>query len=114
MHFPSPPVPQQHNFHVIRSAGQTSPNYIDPIVRDVVNIGAPPDNVTIRFRTDNPGPWFLHCHIDWHLEIGFAMVFAEGLGQTAVANPVPGEFCFVIFLGGGIFVGLVAYGFFPL
>jgi hypothetical protein len=25
------------------------------------------DNVTIRFFTDNPGPWFFHCHIDWHL-----------------------------------------------
>jgi iron transport multicopper oxidase len=33
-----------------------------------VSIGAPGDNVTIRFQTDNPGPWFLHCHIDWHLE----------------------------------------------
>nr|QMP96875.1 laccase A precursor [Cerrena sp.] len=78
-----------HNFFVVRSAGQTEPNYVDPIIRDVVNIGAPPDNVTIRFRTDNPGPWFLHCHIDWHLEIGFAVVFAEGLGQTSAANPVP-------------------------
>ncbi|KAH9030422.1 laccase [Lactarius pseudohatsudake] len=35
------------------------------------------DNVTIRFFTDNPGPWFFHCHIDWHLEAGFAVVFAE-------------------------------------
>lgn len=27
----------------------------------------PTDLVTIRFETDNPGPWFIHCHIDWHL-----------------------------------------------
>ncbi|KAF8272718.1 multicopper oxidase-domain-containing protein [Lactarius quietus] len=46
-------------------------------VRDVVGIGNPGDNVTIRFFTDNPGPWFFHCHIDWHLGHGFAVVFAE-------------------------------------
>ena len=33
--------------------------------------------MTIRFQTDNPGPWFLHCHIDFHLEAGFAIVLAE-------------------------------------
>ncbi|KAK7682785.1 laccase, multicopper oxidase, benzenediol:oxygen oxidorectuctase [Cerrena zonata] len=78
-----------HNFHVVRSAGQTTANYVNPIVRDVVNTGASPDNVTIRFTTDNPGPWFLHCHIDWHLEAGFAVVFAEGINQTNAANPTP-------------------------
>ena len=41
---------------------------MDQIRRDVVNIGQASDNVTIRFRTDNPGPWIMHCHIDWHLE----------------------------------------------
>nr|ACZ58369.1 laccase [Cerrena sp. WR1] len=78
-----------HTFHVVRSAGQTTPNYVDPILRDTVNTGAAGDNVTIRFTTDNPGPWFLHCHIDWHLEAGFAVVFAEGLNQTNAANPTP-------------------------
>jgi iron transport multicopper oxidase len=62
----------------------------------VVSIGNSDDEVTIRFFTDNPGPWFLHCHIDWHLNMlvtllyarcwrfssqrcysGFAVVFAE-------------------------------------
>jgi hypothetical protein len=59
-----------HAFHVVRSAGNSTYNYVDPVVRDVVSIGdvATNDNVTIRFFTDNPGPWFLHCHIDWHLE----------------------------------------------
>jgi iron transport multicopper oxidase len=66
-----------HTFDVIRSAGQTTPNYINPPRRDVVSTGVAGDNVTIRFRTDNPGPWILHCHIDWHLEIGLAVVFAE-------------------------------------
>ncbi|KAG7443717.1 laccase [Guyanagaster necrorhizus] len=66
-----------HNFDVVRSAGSTVYNYVNPVRRDVVNIGTTGDNVTIRFTTDNPGPWFLHCHIDWHLQAGFAIVFAE-------------------------------------
>ncbi|EEB96442.1 hypothetical protein MPER_04426, partial [Moniliophthora perniciosa FA553] len=67
----------EHSFDVVRSAGSSTYNYVNPPRRDVVNIGGASDNVTIRFRTDNPGPWFLHCHIDWHLEGGFAIVFAE-------------------------------------
>nr|BAA28668.1 bilirubin oxidase [Trachydermella tsunodae] len=80
-----------HTFAVVRSAGSTAYNYDNPIWRDVVSTGTPAanDNVTIRFTTDNPGPWFLHCHIDFHLEAGFAVVFAEGVPQTQVANPVP-------------------------
>jgi iron transport multicopper oxidase len=57
-----------HAFYVVRSAGQSTYNYKNPPQRDVVNIGQASDNVTIRFRTDNPGPWFLHCHIDFHLQ----------------------------------------------
>lgn len=29
----------------------------------------------IRFVADNPGVWFFHCHIDWHLALGMAAVF---------------------------------------
>jgi len=66
-----------HSFSVVRSAGSDDYNYRDPVRRDTVNLGDRGDNVTIRFRTDNPGPWILHCHIDWHLERGMAIVFAE-------------------------------------
>ncbi|KZT64404.1 hypothetical protein DAEQUDRAFT_678642, partial [Daedalea quercina L-15889] len=27
--------------------------------------------------TDNPGPWTLHCQIEFHLALGFAVVLAE-------------------------------------
>ncbi|KAK7037629.1 laccase, multicopper oxidase, benzenediol:oxygen oxidorectuctase [Paramarasmius palmivorus] len=95
----------EHTFDVVRVAGSSTYNYINPVTtidtqtsanshssfqirRDVVNIGGPNDNVTIRFRTDNPGPWFLHCHIDWHLEAGFAVVFAERTSEwTTSINP---------------------------
>ncbi|CAE6430093.1 unnamed protein product, partial [Rhizoctonia solani] len=63
-----------HTFDVVQF-GNNPPNYVNPPRRDVV--GSTDAGVRIQFKTDNPGPWFLHCHIDWHLEEGFAMVFAE-------------------------------------
>nr|AIS92516.1 laccase VV-LAC6 [Volvariella volvacea] len=77
-----------HTFDVVRSAGSPTVNYVDPVRRDVVNIGDEGQNVTIRFMTDNPGPWILHCHIDWHLELGLAVVFAE---DPSSITPPPGN-----------------------
>ncbi|KAF8888052.1 laccase 3 precursor [Infundibulicybe gibba] len=80
-----------HVFDVVRSAGSSVYNYVNPVRRDVVSTGLAGDNVTIRFTTDNPGPWILHCHIDWHLEIGLAVVLAEAPNETIRApdNPPP-------------------------
>ncbi|KAI0269357.1 laccase [Gloeopeniophorella convolvens] len=78
-----------HSFYVVRSAGNSTYNFDNPVVRDVVNIGDTGDKVTIRFEADNPGPWFLHCHIDWHLSAGFAAIFAEdvpNVPSTAVIS----------------------------
>ena len=33
--------------------------------------------VVLRFVADNPGVWFFHCHIDWHLLLGLGMTFVE-------------------------------------
>ncbi|QRW09966.1 Multicopper oxidase [Ceratobasidium sp. AG-Ba] len=63
-----------HAFDVVQF-GKNAPNYVNPPRRDVV--GVTDDGVRIQFRTDNPGPWFMHCHIDWHLEEGLAVVFVE-------------------------------------
>ncbi|KAF7352053.1 Multicopper oxidase [Mycena venus] len=59
-----------HAFDIVQSASGP-PNYVNPPRRDV--IGVEQGGVIIRFRADNPGP----CHIDWHLEAGLAVVFAE-------------------------------------
>ncbi|KAK7029545.1 laccase, multicopper oxidase, benzenediol:oxygen oxidorectuctase [Paramarasmius palmivorus] len=56
-------------FDVVRVAGSDTYNYANPVRRDVVSIGGSSDNVTIRFRTDNVGPWILHCHIDFHMDL---------------------------------------------
>ncbi|KAJ4472252.1 laccase [Lentinula aciculospora] len=78
-----------HSFSVIRSAGSYEYNYVDPVRRDVVSTGAVEDNVTIRFVTDNSGPWFLHCHVDWHLNEGFAVVLAEDVADMN-SEVIPG------------------------
>nr|BAI66144.1 laccase [Pleurotus salmoneostramineus] len=79
-----------HAFHVVKSAGSDTYNYVNPVRRDTVELGSKPgDNVVIRFRTDNPGPWFLHCHIDWHLKLGFAAVFAESPAAITEAHNAP-------------------------
>ncbi|KAJ3529376.1 hypothetical protein NMY22_g9023 [Coprinellus aureogranulatus] len=75
-----------HAFSVVRSAGSSTYNYNNPPKRDVVNTGGVGDNVTIRFTTDNPGPWILHCHIDWHLVLGLSVVFAEDVPAIASSD----------------------------
>ncbi|KAF7304581.1 Laccase lcc6 [Mycena chlorophos] len=62
------------------------------VIRDVVNTGPDTsDNVTFRFVTNNAGPWFLHCHIDFHLDAGLAAVFVEDpagvLKEKGVSQP---------------------------
>ncbi|KAL0958598.1 hypothetical protein HGRIS_013939 [Hohenbuehelia grisea] len=78
-----------HTFDVVRSAGSPNYNFANPVRRDVVSTGVRGDNVTIRFVTDNAGPWFLHCHIDWHIEQGLAVVFAEDTDSFAKDESPP-------------------------
>ncbi|KZV69698.1 multicopper oxidase [Peniophora sp. CONT] len=81
-----------HAFSVVRSAGNSTYNFVNPPQRDVVSIGTTTnDRTTIRFFTDNPGPWFFHCHIDWHLNAGFAAVFAEDVPDVAATNQPPAD-----------------------
>ncbi|OAX37246.1 Cupredoxin, partial [Rhizopogon vinicolor AM-OR11-026] len=70
-----------HNFAVVKGAGNSTANFVNPVWRDTVDLGNAGDNVTIRFVTDNPGPWLLHCHVDFHLLDGFAAVMAEARNE---------------------------------
>ncbi|KAG2062736.1 laccase, partial [Suillus decipiens] len=79
-----------HAFDVVQSAGSSTFNYVNPVRRDVVSAGNNGQQMVIRWTTDNSGPWFLHCHIDWHLDAGFAVVMAESPSDTAAhIDPVP-------------------------
>lgn len=46
----------------------------NPMRRDTITIAAY-GWVLIRFESDNPGMWALHCHISWHMEAGLLMQF---------------------------------------
>lgn len=73
---------------MVRSAGSSVYNYENPVRRDVVKVGGFQNETTvIRFKADNPGPWFIHCHIDWHLTAGFAAVMAEDVRETPLKDP---------------------------
>ncbi|QRV84901.1 Multicopper oxidase [Ceratobasidium sp. AG-Ba] len=48
-------------------------NTTNPIRRDTHIIPANSWAV-LRFEATNPGVWFMHCHIDWHLAEGFALL----------------------------------------
>jgi len=48
----------------------------NPIRRDTVQVPAGA-SVTLRVTADNPGTWIFHCHIEWHLFAGLALVLIE-------------------------------------
>ncbi|KAJ7613030.1 laccase 6 [Roridomyces roridus] len=73
-----------HNFDIVRVSNSNVTNYVNPPRRDVVPING--GETTFRFFTGNPGAWFLHCHIDWHLEVGLAVVFAESPALNIAGN----------------------------
>jgi iron transport multicopper oxidase len=105
---------EQHPFHLhshapwVVGSGQASPediysNNLPPLKldgamqRDVytvppcdtdengycVNLGY----LVLRFTADNPGVWMMHCHIDWHMDIGLAMIFVEGEKELQERGP---------------------------
>ncbi|KAJ5735559.1 uncharacterized protein N7483_000684 [Penicillium malachiteum] len=43
----------------------------------------------IRFVADNPGVWFFHCHIDWHLMQGLGMLLIEAPLQIQERVSIP-------------------------
>ncbi|KZV27632.1 laccase-17 [Dorcoceras hygrometricum] len=49
-------------------------NLVDPVERNTV--GVPPGGwVAIRFLADNPGVWFMHCHLEAHTSWGLKMAW---------------------------------------
>ncbi|KAJ6622321.1 Cupredoxin [Mycena sp. CBHHK59/15] len=76
-----------HNFHVIKSAGNDTFNFNDPVIRDVVSTGASPtDHVVIRFLTNNAGPWLFRCQNEFHFDSGLAIIFAEDTPDIIQGN----------------------------
>ncbi|KAG6907013.1 hypothetical protein DXG01_010916 [Tephrocybe rancida] len=78
-----------HAFYVIKNPYSTMYNWVNPVLRDTINTGLDGNTTVVRFFTDNSGPWFLHCHIDWHIDLGLAIVFAEDPEGTKAHNKIP-------------------------
>jgi hypothetical protein len=49
-------------------------NYINPPIRDTAGVPAH-GWIVIRWRTNNPGYWFFHCHTEGHMAEGMLHVF---------------------------------------
>ncbi|KVI11894.1 Cupredoxin [Cynara cardunculus var. scolymus] len=86
------------NFFVVgRGIGNFNPNkdpksfnLVDPVERNTV--GVPTGGWTaIRFKADNPGVWFMHCHLEVHTTWGLKMAFVvdngEGLNESVIPPP---------------------------
>ncbi|KAH9609739.1 hypothetical protein KSS87_012729 [Heliosperma pusillum] len=101
-------TPENHPFHlhgfnffvVGKGLGNYNPkkdpkkfNLVDPVERNTVAV--PSGGWTaIRFRADNPGVWFLHCHLEIHTTWGLKMAFLveNGVGPNETLLPPPKDF----------------------
>ncbi|XP_060585722.1 uncharacterized protein LOC132741548 [Ruditapes philippinarum] len=50
----------------------------NPLYKDTVAVQGRGGYTIIRFKADNPGMWFFHCHSEGHLMQGMAMVMKVG------------------------------------
>jgi iron transport multicopper oxidase len=93
------PVPFDPNNH------SAFPAY--PARRDVFVL-PPQGYYVIRFVADNPGVWMFHCHIDWHLAQGLAMVLIEAPLEIQRTHHIPQQHYDVCQAGGVPFEGNAA------
>ncbi|OAY37901.1 laccase-17 [Manihot esculenta] len=67
-------------------------NLVDPVERNTV--GVPSGGwVAIRFLADNPGVWFMHCHLEVHTSWGLKMawVVLDGKLPNQKLHPPPAD-----------------------
>jgi laccase len=90
-----------NSFYIVGSGSgnydpATSPatfNLVNPPLRNTY--GVPYGGwVAIRFRADNPGAWFFHCHFEIHQSWGMETVFfvQEGHGSDQRLPPPPADY----------------------
>ncbi|XP_071949994.1 uncharacterized protein [Antedon mediterranea] len=58
------------------------------VVKDTVNIISG-GYVIIRWKAENPGYWFFHCHVEYHSLAGMAMIIQVG-EEDEIPNPPKG------------------------
>ncbi|KAE9618340.1 hypothetical protein Lal_00047254 [Lupinus albus] len=85
-----------HNFYVVgwgfgnfdKDKDPLNYNLVDPPYQNTV---AMPKNgwTAIRFRAQNPGVWFVHCHLERHVSWGMAMTFIVKNGDKTEEQMLP-------------------------
>uniref|UniRef100_A0A7N0R8F1 Laccase n=1 Tax=Kalanchoe fedtschenkoi TaxID=63787 RepID=A0A7N0R8F1_KALFE len=82
-----------YSFYVVGSGfgnfdSQTDPdsyNLVDP--PELNTVGVPTNGwAAIRFRADNPGVWFMHCHLERHTSWGMDTAFIVTNGKTSSSS----------------------------
>ncbi|CAG8624651.1 26814_t:CDS:2 [Gigaspora margarita] len=58
-------------------------NFKDPVTRDVVTV--------LPNSVNNPGVWFFHCHIQWHLNLGMAVQMIESPSIFKNTTTIPAD-----------------------
>jgi len=72
------PTGMDHPFHIhghyFRILGKPGAlNLKDPPLKDTISVPSKGEMI-VEWVADNPGKWFFHCHIEWHLNSGMARV----------------------------------------
>ncbi|KAL3735431.1 hypothetical protein ACJRO7_024546 [Eucalyptus globulus] len=85
-----------YSFYIVGLGSGNFNNETDPLAYNLVDppkvntFGVPRSGwVAIRFRADNPGVWFWHCHIDRHMSWGMDYVFIVKNGDTEETSMRP-------------------------
>ncbi|KAL2336968.1 hypothetical protein Fmac_011414 [Flemingia macrophylla] len=63
-------------------------NLVNPQISNTIAVPAGGWSV-IRFRANNPGMWFVHCHVEDHMMWGLDMVFEVENGPTPSTSLPP-------------------------
>jgi len=71
-------------------------NFNNPLMRDTASVN-PGSWLYLRFVSNNPGLWMLHCHIAWHSSVGLGLALGVDTNQLrsrlgAVETP---EYCYL-------------------
>ncbi|GLU06848.1 hypothetical protein SLE2022_238380 [Rubroshorea leprosula] len=63
-------------------------NLVDPPVQNTIHV---PKNgwMAVRFKVNNPGVWYMHCHFDRHMVWGMDTMFIVKDGESPEAKMLP-------------------------
>lgn len=66
-----------HKVKTMDQRGDIKRNLHSAVLKDTVTV---PDGgyAILRFHANNPGAWLLHCHVEYHAEIGMGLVIQVG------------------------------------